>query len=468
MEFHEQTDSLERLTTELHGRIVHIEFVLLPEVQSHHNQRKEEQSTIQISCSQNWSKSFRDWSKLPEDMWVEILCRISPKQVSRYKAVCMTWNRLITNVCIPRLYLSSDIYGFLNNSKSDPLLSFRYNQPPSIPELRPDDTCYRLIPSFPHVPYFLSICNGMLLFNDGRILQLFVCNPAVNQCVEIPPCPDGCRNMQYSSLAFDPIRSIHFKLVCFHCEGSPITFYVFSSESGRWDIHEVTFEHPAAVHRWYEHAVYLNGVLCYLSESKHLVCLGIDSMNVSAIDLPGNDAMKLLGLIGESRGHLYYSNHDHNTIFFWMLEGCSETAWICMLRICIQDMVANPRVGNMLKRQGISTFMHYALHLEANIIFIGTPKYIIAYDFSACELRGSWKMKGFKSPALDQRTLWLYRQCFVNLKGSDKTHNELYYPHTKRAEDKSSPREEAALDGGGEGEVLLSSTKSDVDERSIR
>lgn len=431
MEFHPQIVSQEERVgraTEHRVRMIYIEFELLPKIESYHNQRKEEQSTVQISCSQNWSKSFRDWSKLPEDMWVEILCRISQKQVSRYKAVCMTWNRLITNVCIPRLYLSSDIYGFLYNSKSEPSLSFRYNRPPSIPELRPDDTCYQLIPSFPHIPYFLSFCNGMLLFNDSRILQFFVCNPAVNQCVTIPPCPDGCQNMQYSSLAFDPIRSIHFKLVCFHCEGSPITFYVFSSDSGRWDIHEVTFEHPAAMHRWYEHAVYSNGVLCYLSESKHLVCLGIDHMNASAIDLPRKDAMELLGFIGESRGHLYYSNHDHNNILFWMLEGCSETArWICMLTICIQDVVANPKIGNMLKHQGISTFMPYALHPEANIIFIGTHKNIIAYDFSACELRGLWKIKEFKSRALDQRTLWLYRQCFVNLKGLTRHHEPYYF-----------------------------------------
>ncbi|KAI8009122.1 hypothetical protein LOK49_LG07G02884 [Camellia lanceoleosa] len=60
-----------------------------------------------FNCCCDWS------SKLPDELTVEILCRLPEKPVIQFKSVSKAWYLLISNVCIPRFSLSAPLSGFL-------------------------------------------------------------------------------------------------------------------------------------------------------------------------------------------------------------------------------------------------------------------------------------------------------------------------------------------------------------------
>ncbi|XP_028120514.1 uncharacterized protein LOC114317906 isoform X2 [Camellia sinensis] len=57
---------------------------------------------------------YWDWSsKLPDELTVEILCRLPEKPLIQFESVWKAWYLLISNVCVPRISSSAPLSGFL-------------------------------------------------------------------------------------------------------------------------------------------------------------------------------------------------------------------------------------------------------------------------------------------------------------------------------------------------------------------
>ncbi|KAJ6317289.1 hypothetical protein OIU76_012931 [Salix suchowensis] len=99
-----------------------------------------------------------------------------------------------------------------------------------------------LLPFQPTRNDFLDCCNGLLLFVEGCTLQYYVCNPMTKRCVAIPR-GSMLENIIFASLAFDPSRSPHYRVVCIEFSefNPPVRLHVLSSETGNWSMHETPF-----------------------------------------------------------------------------------------------------------------------------------------------------------------------------------------------------------------------------------
>lgn len=174
------------------------------------------------SKSKNCSCASFLCSSLPDDVLVEILCRVTDgKHLIRLKSVCKCWNNLITDACVPKISASSPLHGFiypaLRVSRRGKYIGYIpcAMTPAVAPEPHEFVKSYSsLLPFEPARGDFLDCCNGLLLFVEGSIPQYYVCNPVTKQCVVIPR-DFTLENICSASLAFDPFKSPHYKVVCF-------------------------------------------------------------------------------------------------------------------------------------------------------------------------------------------------------------------------------------------------------------
>ena len=116
--------------------------------------------------------SFRDWSKLPIDLLVDILIRLSDSELVRCKVVCKSWNDTIVNISIPKAFASvhlselvytKDVYWIVTHvphdaTRGDIVSSFEH--------------LYRAFPSVPKSRHFRGCCNGYFSYPK---LVFFVC-----------------------------------------------------------------------------------------------------------------------------------------------------------------------------------------------------------------------------------------------------------------------------------------------------
>lgn len=168
---------------------------------------------------------FYRWSMLPEDLQVEVLCRVPDpekkcdKQLIRLKCVSRYWYSLISNRCVPRTY-SGWFYGILYLVKyKRTIFQFTRNGGFGGPNDGLVGTlCTELqqhlnaIMPFRYDPEDLrDCCNGIMLFSRSTLSsmqdQYYICNPTTRECVVIPQNPDhvNTRLLLYWCLCF--IRS---------------------------------------------------------------------------------------------------------------------------------------------------------------------------------------------------------------------------------------------------------------------
>ncbi|TVU18284.1 hypothetical protein EJB05_34373, partial [Eragrostis curvula] len=167
---------------------------------------------------------------LPDDPLVEILSRVSIKDLHRSKCVARAWRDLVDGphhrTRLPQtlqgfFFMDEDNYsrggrfGFvslLSRSVVDTSFSFlmRRRRQQEIKVLTLADSC-----------------NGLFLFDHGLRSSepsdrfgYVVCNPATKHWVTVPRCDvyHTSRDPRYSYLLFDPVASSHFHLVQFWSE----------------------------------------------------------------------------------------------------------------------------------------------------------------------------------------------------------------------------------------------------------
>ncbi|OMO65981.1 hypothetical protein COLO4_30844 [Corchorus olitorius] len=377
------------------------------------------------------------WSKLCDDLVVEILCRLPPKNLITSKCVSKLWNRLITDVCAPKFSKHASLGGFFFrvgerlDTRDQFILHFVSSDGQC---LSANETVVEsisaLLPFKFNFQNLIHSCNGLLLFVDfalGSVPQYYVCNPLTKQCIEIPRNIErerlasdcGEQVQSFAALAFDPWKSSHYRVVSFNNWGNyslnkTVNFDVFSSATGEWVSHTMPLDAPIYELGWIRYAVYLNGVLYRISRAKFLLQFDINRLNACVIELPRRDAINTCGFIGVSGNHLHFSSRVDSTLFVWFLEDHSR--WVLKQSISIDYLYDNRPFTIRFKPR--TTFVRaWALDPNSEAIYFGCNRAILRYRVENQVLEVVHTIEFDKSAPYSNYVLIPYFPCVVILEG---------------------------------------------------
>ncbi|XP_028105961.1 F-box protein At5g07610-like [Camellia sinensis] len=238
------------------------------------------------------------------DLLTEILIRVSPKSLLRFKSVSKNWLNLISNSnfafnhalrnrnsSISGLYFTSlDSCSAKEQVKS---VSLQGHQ--NLPTLAFLD--HGAGSEFPI--RIQSSCNGLLLCDcvqivwdcnrtvvDRITMSYIICNPTT-QKYKLLPQPCGCVSGSYGCLAFDPSKSPHYKVLLVF--NSTNKFEIYSSESSSWK--QIDFSKAES----FSGGVYWNGAIHWLTEEEN-VHTRFDFDTEKLIEIPIAPKPKILSL----------------------------------------------------------------------------------------------------------------------------------------------------------------------------
>ncbi|XVF48401.1 hypothetical protein PTKIN_Ptkin03bG0187200 [Pterospermum kingtungense] len=195
-----------------------------------------------------------------EDLLTEILAKLPPKTLFKFKVVCKQWRCLISSLC--------------RTPKPSAFFITAYDLPPSKEIMRffpltPD--CLQLPPPL-HMSMIRSSyakvsksCAGLLLYvqffrirveknsvlkrNQYFITVLgrkyFICNPTTRTYKMLPFLGNDEVDYRCTSvdLAFDPMKSLQYKVICicWKPERNAVPLRIYSSETGCWSLSRLKF-----------------------------------------------------------------------------------------------------------------------------------------------------------------------------------------------------------------------------------
>lgn len=115
-----------------------------------------------------------------------------------------------------------------------------------------------------------------------------------------------------ASLAFDPSRSLHYKVVCVRSTDSSSYDYqieVYSSEDGAWRLSGTPFVAPFDM--VFDNGVFWNGAIHWISPSRSSLCFDVDKEQIGTVPFPRipvsrNYFTRRFRYFGESNGHLHF------------------------------------------------------------------------------------------------------------------------------------------------------------------
>lgn len=270
-----------------------------------------------------------------EDLLTLILLRVPYKQLLYFKSVSKQWRSLITAPHFTRLlrdsippirasglFIQCPVYSSTSSPDKVYFVSLDNSNTQSPFRTR----------AFAHDPFnpekirVLQSCNGLLLCSTAlnrpnELRKYYVCNPSTNHLETHYEHPGGRGQwVHYVGLAFDPSKSIHYKLIAFEfTSGSPCAgnFHMYSSETGTWKTSFESFNLPPKVD--FSGGVYWNGCIHWLSELNSelepestvsdCLCFNVDEERLETFPRPPTGARKTLRrrfYFGESEGHLHF------------------------------------------------------------------------------------------------------------------------------------------------------------------
>ncbi|KAI3728709.1 hypothetical protein L6452_17350 [Arctium lappa] len=237
-------------------------------------------STSGLSSSNSSAADLIDYS---QDLLTEIFLRLPVITLIRLTSVSKQWN----------LFIKSHSFGLLRNPNPDPPsglffegwdVRYKYhyvpldfgnmvNRPP-FTTLRFDSGAIKILQS----------CNGLLLcVNDFQ--KYYIYNPTTNRFVTLPQLnnfnPDGVCCM---TLAFDPLKSSHYKVICNYMYGV-MMIEIYSSASGKWKISNERLDDLVDLDR----GVYGHNAIHWMSFPNRLVYLKLDEELLRYIDIDTPD-----------------------------------------------------------------------------------------------------------------------------------------------------------------------------------
>ncbi|CAA0835569.1 F-box protein [Striga hermonthica] len=249
-----------------------------------------------------------------DDLLIAIFLRLPIKTLNQLKLVSKQWHRVIFNprFSIQRNPIPNPAAGiFLQCLHYVARIRIEYVPFTGLESAKPTLRKPKFVKCPPGVK-ILHSCNGLLLCSSYRTShhnrKYYVHNPTTNKFVLLPKLDSaGICGM---SLAFDPINSPHYKVICVRSQSS-ITGWqleVYSSETGSWRNHGPTPQ----VQVIFENGVYWNGAIHWTSNGtgNDSLYFNVDNQLFGIMPIPptGWEWGVNYYYFGESCGHLHYMN----------------------------------------------------------------------------------------------------------------------------------------------------------------
>ncbi|KAL9341951.1 hypothetical protein Peur_065276 [Populus x canadensis] len=295
------------------------------------------------------------------DLLTEILLWAPAKSLLKFKCVSKRWHSLISD---PKFCIShARCQRMLNRTADALMLSNGYKSTPE----------FHLVPlkhstKVPFFDYFnvsevtiIHSCNGLLLCccklmldkpkfvkttqmkNDGRYeFRYFVCNPTTKEFKILSPPKPAYLSL---SLAFDPLISPYYKVVCI-CKGNSskqnFQIDVYSSETESWSLLPLLFKMPLGM--TYSNGVFLDGSVHWYSYAETSLYFHIDSQSVKKMPMPFMFSWEGMDwdimYFGESRGHMHLVlTKNRSSLEFDVFEMEFEyTGWSLSYHVNLQSM----------------------------------------------------------------------------------------------------------------------------------
>ena len=178
-------------------------------------------------------KSKQVWGLLPWYIQVDVLSRLSTKDLRNLEGVCKDWQSIIKSPRFHMLQINA-------NPNQDAFIvhSCTYNGECHIKPLRSNEiykfdfstNCQKILKS-----RILAISNGLVLVKlsiYGKPDQLLVHNPITRQCIELPQlCPESFNFWKINCDFFEhDLQSSSYKIFA----AFDIGVYIYSSSSCKW------------------------------------------------------------------------------------------------------------------------------------------------------------------------------------------------------------------------------------------
>ncbi|XP_040369680.1 uncharacterized protein LOC121051411 [Rosa chinensis] len=398
---------------------------------------------------------------LCEDLWVEILGRLSSeKDLVPCMSVSKLWHRITSGLWVQRFWAQSPPLGLFfrtattSTTTVDKVLHRMnyislYNYHAMEDNLESTRSCggqfydeesYRTKKS--HWQYFdrqwykpgataestdrdeyLNGCNGLVLLMKSATYQFYVCNPITRQQVAIPKaCVHQNHDNQHfcAALAFDPSESAHhFRVVRIDYSASySAVLDIFLTEYGLWVRHwlqiDPGFTEGFKSSKLCRHFVYLRGRLYSIALSWNLLCIDLNTVAASALELPVPEDEKTgaMGCLGVSMNSLCYmkrmldnSKDFHNLAVWYNVEESGE--WI------LRYSVSCRLLGYGFQSRGYDyddSMEPCAISPTSDLLFYGNPNLICCIHLKSEKMKFVCETISKIDPPASFLTL---RACFV-------------------------------------------------------
>ncbi|XP_002518070.2 F-box protein At5g07610 [Ricinus communis] len=313
------------------------------------------------------------------DILAEILLRLPITRLLRFKLVSKQWLSLISDPIFSLYHTRSHL---LNSSSAIPSALFLHNPsslarqtqllsltdvpvPSKLPNMnsgapvRIKQSCSGLLlcsSTTPSLPTIVGDETYIFLdddYNDNTVAtSYFICNPTTNQFKIVNfPVPFCYRyNVAAVILAFDPLKSRHYKLLSLRYSSCKTKFHIhsYSSETDSWSLLPLNINLSSLVdHSFlFSSAIYCRGVVHWRPPTKGRgtwLCLDVKRKLLKEMPQPpsyGSDNRIVIRYFGESGGRLHLvmgaSLHDFH---FDVLElALDYSEWSVRYRINLQSL----------------------------------------------------------------------------------------------------------------------------------
>ncbi|GLT80290.1 hypothetical protein SLA2020_517380 [Shorea laevis] len=249
-----------------------------------------------------------------KDLLTEILLRLPPKPLVRFRSVSKDWCSLISSPRFchrhARLSPAPKISGiFFRKSAAD----FHYLSLNS-DNLSPNPFKFLDFAQDPAGIRILQSCNGLLLcssfFKIGFTRNYYVCNPTTGRFSTIPPIiGDVSAVVSGFNLAFEPSKSPYYKLICVRSAAGSVGCHqieIYSSETGDWKLCGSPFVAPFDM--VFNNGVFCNGSIHWISPTGSPMYFDVSNERIGmlpTVPIVEQQSTRRFRYFGESGGHLH-------------------------------------------------------------------------------------------------------------------------------------------------------------------
>ncbi|KAF7844989.1 F-box protein [Senna tora] len=298
--------------------------------------KKSTKKKTTIGSSSSHDDDF--FQNLSEEVKIEVLRRLSIKELSIAMCVSKPWRQLIILNFLPYIarilnfnYTGKFLLGNLQSSGLSMVNNETERRHSLIGPYEYVKFCSTIMQSKATSQKLLDLCNGLLLFcqrQGDKLYYYYVINPITKQCIMVTkPSPRTARFM-CACLAYDPMESSYLRIVQFQgCR----RLNIFSSETGDWMALNLRSHLPEEVKRavWDKNLIYNQGGIYRLSSpSGHVVKFQIDDDNdkhyhhrhVVAIKFPSTHLPSDLHTIYVRNKKVVFASMAQTFLVLWELE----------------------------------------------------------------------------------------------------------------------------------------------------